>query len=162
MRSHAVSAGLVMAMLALVPLASEAQVYKCHAGGSTVYQAAPCANAPHAPPHIAAPAASSAPTAAAAAPDLHGSLASLRLGLQEAAAEERELLAQYRHYTDVVRNQMSARSSAEATRAYQALGEEWAPRIRAVQQRQEQFRREILRRCPAGAKQDAQGSACDQ
>jgi len=162
MRSHSAIVGLVAAMVALIPLACEAQVYKCQAGGSTTYQAEPCANAPHAPPHIAAPAASSVSGTSVAAPDLHGSLASLRLGLQEAAAEEREMLAQYRHYTDVVRNKMSSRSSAEAARAYQAVSEEWAPRIRAVQLREEQVRQEILRRCPAGAKLDSQGSACDQ
>jgi len=149
-------------MLALVPMASEAQVYKCRVGGSTVYQAAPCANAPHAAPHIAAPAASSASNTAAAAPDLHGSLAELKAGLQAAAAEERELLAQYRLETDATRNKMIRSSSEDAVHAQQALAEEWAPLIRAAQERQQQIRGEILRRCPVGATSDTQGESCKQ
>jgi len=151
-----------MVVFALVPLASWAQVYKCQAGGSAVYQAVPCANAPHAAPHIAATAASSASNAAAAAPDLHGSLAELKAGLQAAAAEERELLAQYRLETDATRNKMIRSSSEEAVHAQQALAEYWAPLIRAAQVRQQQIRAEIMRRCPVGATSDTQGESCKQ
>jgi len=162
MRNQTAIANLVVAILAMMPLASEAQVYKCHVGGGTTYQATPCANAPNAAPHIAAPSASSVSNAAAVAPDLHGSLASLRLGLQAAVAEERDLQAQYRRETDAMRGKMSHKSSAEAAHAYQALAEDWTPRIRAAEIRQEQFHQEIVRRCPGGAMLDAQGESCKQ
>jgi len=162
MRSQAAIARLVVAMVAIIPLASAAQVYKCHVGGGTTYQAVPCANAPHAPPHIVAPTASSVTGTVAAAPDLHGSLASLRSGLQAAVAEERDLQAQYRRETDAVRSRMSRKSSAEAALAYHALAEDWTPRIHAAEVRQQQFQQEIMRRCPAGTMQDAQGESCKQ
>jgi hypothetical protein len=162
MRSDAALAGLVVAMLALVPWACEAQVYKCHAGGGTTYQAAPCANAPNAPPYIAAPAASSVSAASVVAPDLHGSVASLRLGLQAAVAEEHELLAQYRQASDEMRNKMMGKRSIEAVREQQFLSAKFTPRIRAAEVRQDQFRQEIVRRCPAGAMPDAQEPGCKQ
>lgn len=160
MRSRAAMAAPLVAILAMVPSASEAQVYKCRVGGSTTYQAMPCANAPNMAPHIAAPAAGSVSGANVATPDLHGNLASLRMGLEAAAADERELLAQYRRESDALRNKMTTASSAEAVRAQQALPEEWAPRIRAAQVRQQQFRQEIMRRCPGGVKLDAPETTC--
>jgi len=149
-----------VAILALAPLASEAQVYKCQAGGSSTYQSVPCANAPNVAPHIAAPAAGNVSGTNVATPDLHGSLASLRLGMEVAAADERELLAQYRRETDALRNKMIRKPSAEAVPAQQALAEDWAPRIRAAQLRQQQYRQEIMRRCPGGVKMDAPESTC--
>jgi hypothetical protein len=150
MRFHAATIRLVVAMLATVPLTSVAQVYKCQVGGGTTYQAVPCANAPNAAPHIAAPASSGGPGIGSEASGLNGSLASLKLGIQAAAAEERELQVQYRSASDALRSKLSSAAPDDRARARQALDTVWAPRIRALELRQQQFRQEIVRRCHGG------------
>jgi hypothetical protein len=82
--------------------------------------------------------------------------------MQAAAEEERDLLAQYRQATDAMRNKMIGKPSVDAVREQKALADDWSPRIRAAQVRQQQFRQEIARRCPVGATPNAQDPACNQ